>query len=141
MSMSTAPPGWHPDPAAPQAQLRWWDGTRWTEHVQPRAQQAPAPVAAAGWSGGHGWQQSRGWGHSTPAPNFGFTQQNKFSLITGGIVAVYVFLALTTGIVFIGILPILMSVRALRRKEPLGPLAVGAAILAVIIALAALAGR
>ncbi|WP_051016042.1 DUF2510 domain-containing protein [Cellulomonas massiliensis] len=42
----TAPapaPGWYPDPqGAPQA--RWWDGTRWTEHVGA----APAyPGAAA----------------------------------------------------------------------------------------------
>jgi hypothetical protein len=134
MSINTAPPGWHPDPAAPQSQLRWWDGARWTEHVQP-VQEAPA------WQGAPAWQQTPGWAQSTPAPNFGFTQQNKFSLITGGIVAAYVFLALTTGIVFIGILPVLMSVRAVRRKEPLGPVAVGAAILAVIIAFVALAGR
>ncbi|MBA2283108.1 MAG: DUF2510 domain-containing protein [Acidimicrobiia bacterium] len=26
------PPGWHPDPAG-RARLRWWDGTRWTEHT------------------------------------------------------------------------------------------------------------
>lgn len=25
---------WYPDPGNPD-QLRWWDGTRWTEHVQP----------------------------------------------------------------------------------------------------------
>jgi Protein of unknown function (DUF2510) len=31
------PPGWYPDPAGGWA-LRWWDGTRWTEHltVTPR---------------------------------------------------------------------------------------------------------
>ena len=40
-------PGWHLDPVPPQpgqpTQLRYWDGTRWTEHVapaQPPAQQA-----------------------------------------------------------------------------------------------------
>jgi hypothetical protein len=27
-----APPGWHPDPSG-QHQLRWWDGTRWSEHT------------------------------------------------------------------------------------------------------------
>ena len=41
----TSQPGWHPDPVPPaygQApQLRYWDGTRWTEHTAP----AQAPVA------------------------------------------------------------------------------------------------
>jgi uncharacterized RDD family membrane protein YckC len=40
----TSQPGWHPDPVPPQpgqpAQLRYWDGTRWTEHTAPA--QAPA---------------------------------------------------------------------------------------------------
>jgi len=29
----TTPPGWHADPAG-SPQLRWWDGTQWTEHLQ-----------------------------------------------------------------------------------------------------------
>ncbi|HUY66846.1 MAG TPA: DUF2510 domain-containing protein [Acidimicrobiales bacterium] len=29
---AAAPPGWHPDPSGSH-QLRWWDGTRWTEHA------------------------------------------------------------------------------------------------------------
>lgn len=32
----TTPPGWYPDPGAP-AQLRWWDGSRWTPHTAPLA--------------------------------------------------------------------------------------------------------
>ena len=27
-----ARPGWYPDPAA-EADHRWWDGTKWTEHL------------------------------------------------------------------------------------------------------------
>ncbi|MEZ5343738.1 MAG: DUF2510 domain-containing protein [Acidimicrobiales bacterium] len=27
-----APPGWYPDPRR-QFELRWWDGTDWTEHT------------------------------------------------------------------------------------------------------------
>jgi uncharacterized RDD family membrane protein YckC len=42
----TSQPGWHPDPVPPQpgqpAQLRYWDGTRWTEHTTPT--QAPVPT-------------------------------------------------------------------------------------------------
>ena len=30
----TAPRGWYPDAGNPQ-QLRWWDGTQWTENVKP----------------------------------------------------------------------------------------------------------
>lgn len=33
-------PGWYPDPYGTGA-LRWWDGYRWTEHLQPPA--APQP--------------------------------------------------------------------------------------------------
>lgn len=33
-------PGWYPDSSAP-GQLRWWDGSRWTEHRAPMP--APAP--------------------------------------------------------------------------------------------------
>jgi uncharacterized RDD family membrane protein YckC len=40
----TSQPGWHPDPVPPQygepAQLRYWDGSRWTEHTAPA--QGPA---------------------------------------------------------------------------------------------------
>lgn len=34
---TAAPPaGWQPDPSVP-GQLRYWDGTQWTQHVQPAA--------------------------------------------------------------------------------------------------------
>jgi uncharacterized RDD family membrane protein YckC len=51
----TSQPGWHPDPTQPSAgaqpgqpaQLRYWDGTRWTEHVAPAPYQ-PGPAAYQG---------------------------------------------------------------------------------------------
>ncbi|RIJ52293.1 DUF2510 domain-containing protein, partial [Clavibacter lycopersici] len=45
---SAAPAGWFPDGSG---QLRYWDGSVWTQHVapmvQPASAQAPAPSAAA----------------------------------------------------------------------------------------------
>ncbi len=32
-SVAPVPPGWHPDPSGAR-QWRWWDGYRWTDHVQ-----------------------------------------------------------------------------------------------------------
>lgn len=44
----TPPPGWYRDPSAPHVE-RWWDGTRWTEHM--RAPEAPqAPTAQPGFA-------------------------------------------------------------------------------------------
>lgn len=48
----TPPPGWYDDPAG-SAQLRWWDGAQWTEHLRANAgvdagaSAAGAPVVAA----------------------------------------------------------------------------------------------
>jgi hypothetical protein len=39
------PPGWYADPGGSGGQ-RWWDGTRWTEHVH-RAVGAPPAAPAA----------------------------------------------------------------------------------------------
>jgi hypothetical protein len=45
------PAGWYPDPAGPapdgRAQLRWWDGAQWTEHLQPAAAPAGQPGSTA----------------------------------------------------------------------------------------------
>jgi hypothetical protein len=37
------PPGWHPDPGGSGGQ-RWWDGTRWTEHVSAPGVAPPVPA-------------------------------------------------------------------------------------------------
>ena len=146
MSTHTAPPGWHPDPAAPHTHLRWWDGTTWTEHVQAQSHQVtpayPSAPVATHTSYGHGqWEQQPAWGYANPTQNVTFAQRNRLSLITAAVVAGYIGVAMTVGIVFVGILPILLSVRAVKRREPLAPFAVGAAIVAVIVAVAALSGH
>lgn len=42
--MSNVPPGWFPDPVD-GAQLRWWDGVRWTEHIAGSAAHVSPPAA------------------------------------------------------------------------------------------------
>lgn len=43
--MTQHPPAWHPDPNGDPG-LRWWDGTRWTEHFRPHQapEQTPRPA-------------------------------------------------------------------------------------------------
>ncbi|AJT62635.1 phospholipid scramblase-related protein [Streptomyces chattanoogensis] len=47
MTQANIPAGWYADPQGIPRQLRWWDGSRWTEHTHPGQQtlqsaQAPA---------------------------------------------------------------------------------------------------
>lgn len=44
--MTTAPANWYADPAG-NPNWRYWDGTRWTEHVAGYATPVPAPVPAS----------------------------------------------------------------------------------------------
>lgn len=46
MTNANIPAGWYADPQGTPQQLRWWDGSRWTEHTHP-AQQAQAPQQQA----------------------------------------------------------------------------------------------
>ncbi|MFG2289762.1 phospholipid scramblase-related protein [Streptomyces sp. NPDC048595] len=45
MTNANIPAGWYADPQGTPHQLRWWDGSRWTEHTHP-GQQAAAPAQA-----------------------------------------------------------------------------------------------
>jgi uncharacterized protein (AIM24 family) len=44
----TTPAGWYLDPGGDPQTLRYWDGSQWTDQVQPAA----APPAPTGWAGG-----------------------------------------------------------------------------------------
>ena len=143
MTTSAAPAGWHPDPANPSGAVRWWNGISWTDHVQPAAAPAPTPMAA-------GQAPVPYANYENFAPNYAanyaarqiprtFMQRNSLSLTAMAVVAVYVVIALSTRVVLLGIFPVLLSVRAIGRREALAPFAVAAAILAVGVALFALA--
>jgi Protein of unknown function (DUF2510) len=43
--MSSAPPGWYPDPQQPATQ-RYWDGYQWTQHTAPGARQSGMSILA-----------------------------------------------------------------------------------------------
>ena len=43
MTAGTVPADWYPDNQDP-ALLRWWDGTQWTPHTQPRSSPGPGPM-------------------------------------------------------------------------------------------------
>lgn len=65
--------------------------------------------------------------------------RNQMSFITVIIGVVYLFLAFEAHLVFIGILPILMTIRAFNRKEKLAPVAALVAAAAIVIGIVALA--
>jgi hypothetical protein len=130
MSIGTVPPGWHPDPTNPGGAVRWWDGTAWTSHAQQIPPAAAAPYGSPAAPNPYG---AMAYGQIAPS----FAKRNSKSLTAIAVVAVYIVLALSTGIVFIGILPVLMAVRATKRKEQLAPVAIVAAVVAVAVALLA----
>ena len=48
--MAATPPGWYRDPGG-SASWRWWDGSRWTEHLMAYSAAGPAAGRANDWSG------------------------------------------------------------------------------------------
>ena len=43
--VGTVAPGWYPDPSA-RWQVRWWDGSAWSDHVAANGRQARDPLPA-----------------------------------------------------------------------------------------------
>jgi hypothetical protein len=132
---NTAPPGWHPDPSNPGGALRWWDGSAWTTHTHQAAPTITPPNY-----GTTSYGSGASYGSTVYAPaNMTFAKRNRHSLTAIGVVALYVLLAMTTHFVLIGIVPVMLSIRAIKAKETLAPVAVAAAVIAVVVAFAALA--
>jgi hypothetical protein len=69
----------------------------------------------------------------------GLWQRNRTTGTVLALVVGYLLLAVTTHIVLLGIAPVMMSISAVRRREPLAYVAVIAAIIAVVLALGTLA--
>ncbi|TJZ58756.1 DUF2510 domain-containing protein [Streptomyces piniterrae] len=46
MTQANIPAGWYADPQGTPHQLRWWDGSQWTQNTHPGRQQAPAQSQA-----------------------------------------------------------------------------------------------
>lgn len=63
------PPAWHPDPTG-KHDHRWWDGTRWTEHVADRGVASVDPIEAPGEQTGGPGADAGGPG-ATPATQAG----------------------------------------------------------------------
>jgi hypothetical protein len=126
--VTTPAPGWYPDPAQPGA-TRWWDGRTWTEHVAVAA--PPAPT----------WGGQQQWAPAQPAAPRGWLQRNKLSLATVGVVLLYLLLLAYAHVAVLGILPIVLAVRALRGKEPMAIPATVVAGLAFVLALYEFSGR
>ena len=76
-------------------------------------------------------------GFGGPA-NVSFARQNTHSFTAIGVAALYIAIAMTSHVVLIGVIPIMMSIRAFNSRERLAPVALLAAIIAVVFAFAAL---
>jgi hypothetical protein len=138
--VSTVPPGWYADPQN-STQLRFWSGEQWSEQTQP------APMAMAPTYGAPGQPGPADYGYPAPpvapppvpaAPASAW-HRNQVSAIAVIFCVVYLGLAFSTHFVILGIAPLLMTIRAFRRREPLAALALVLTIITLGVSLTALA--
>lgn len=164
--MTQAVAGWYPDPAGSSAQ-RWWDGQQWTDQLQA----APQPSFAQPGSGAPGSSQppygqqpyghqpygqqpygQQPYGQPGYGPHYGqpayqptapgsLWHRNQYSFITMIVSIIYIAIAFEAHFVLIGVVPILMTIRAFGRKEKLAILAAIFAGLSVVIILTSLTTR
>ncbi|HEX4726531.1 MAG TPA: DUF2510 domain-containing protein [Jatrophihabitans sp.] len=140
--MTQAVAGWYPDPAGGPLS-RWWDGQQWTEATMPAPAYAASGYPPSGYAPS-GYSQP-GYGSvaaSHPAyrpvhpSNRTFFQANRYTCLATGFAAGYLLLAVFAHLVVLGIVPVLMSVRAFRAKERYAAASAAVAGLALVIGIA-----
>ena len=134
--MNSATPGWYPDPAQASA-LRWWDGRQWADPAGSAWVQYGQPASAVG---GYpsSYPPAPGYAPGATSRVLGGSRQrtgNNYAITTMVVSAAYIAVALTTGVVFLGIVPALMTFRSFRARESLAPLAGAAAAVAIVASL------
>lgn len=75
---------------------------------------------------------------SFPTAQRSFWQSNSRSFTAIIVAAVYIVIAISAHIVFLGIVPALAAVRAFRAREKLAPAAAVAAVVTIVVAVVAL---
>ena len=150
--MSVPPPGWKTDPNVPAGTPLQGNGARLTEqvhHLSPEPQFVEAGAAAETTSRFAAYEApaaATGLNQFAAASNATFgaagrrtlTRRNSTTFTAIFVVALYLVLAATTGIVLIGIFPAMLAFRAFQRREPLATLAVAAAAVAIVFSMAVL---
>lgn len=132
--MTQAVAGWYPDPAGGPLS-RWWDGSQWTQATMPAPVYAAAGYAPSGYAP-HGYGPAAA-SHPAYRPvlpaNRTFWQANRYTCLAIGFAVGYALLALFAHLVVLGIVPVLMSVRAFRASERYAVASAVAAGLAVVL--------
>lgn len=93
----STPPGWYPDGQGAQ---RWWDGTQWTDHVQPAPGTPPLPAAPQQPQYGAAYGQPGTVGGATLPGILGGLSRNAVIGIGAGVAAI-VLLCLVGGIAMV----------------------------------------
>jgi hypothetical protein len=151
--MSVAPPGWNPDPNHAPGATPAQNATQFAAYDSPAATTGAVqfdaydpPPAATGPvqfdaydppAAATGAVQLA----AAPVAQPTLIQRNSTTFTAILVVALYLVLAKTTGIVLIGIFPAMLAFRALQRREPLAVVAVASAAVAIIFSFTVMAGH
>jgi hypothetical protein len=99
--MSDMGPGWWPDPTG-QHEMRWWDGTRWTEDVMDGGHMTPGGLPAGPPSGPFGPTGPQRPPATGPTGSTGGSSRLPFVLAGVGALVVLVIIAVAVAVVVAG---------------------------------------